>query len=259
MNIYFEKYHGAGNDFIILDVRHNSPALSQEQIAFLCDRRTGVGADGLIMIGLSTVGRFKMSYYNADGKEGSLCGNGSRCAVAFAHKYHVFGKKDEFEAIDGIHKAMVVDESWIEVSMADLTFPEEILDGFFINTGSPHFVKKVKNLRDYLVKEEGISYRYNGSFEPTGTNVNFIEQQDESIAIRTYERGVENETLACGTGITAAAAVIAMQEDGEGDLAYSLEARGGTLKVRMRKNKEGLTNVWLCGPVQFVFRGMLDM
>lgn len=259
MEIGFYKYQGAGNDFIILDNRSGEyDNLQVPQVHLLCDRRFGVGADGLMMLNQHPEQSFEMKYFNADGKEGSLCGNGGRCIVAFAHKLGLIDKKAVFEAVDGPHEALLIRKDWVELKMNDVTEVERGYDFAVLNTGSPHYVKYADQVEELDVVSQGKAIRNNDRFATDGINVNFVEYGAEALLIRTYERGVEDETLACGTGITAAAIVVG----GNQNRAYSIpvKARGGELLVRYEKlNDQHFTNIWLCGPATFVYEGKINL
>lgn len=254
-NISFEKYQGAGNDFIIIDNRTGHfPKQDAQLISNMCRRRFGIGADGLILIENSTQAHFRMIYFNADGYEGSLCGNGARCAVQFAYRRGICPESVVFEAYDGMHNAEVLGEE-VKLKMQDVLRIETMAEeACFLDTGSPHYVQWVKNLPAFPVVEEGRRIRYGEPFGQKGTNVNFIEQKAPGvIAIRTYERGVEDETYACGTGATAAALVAALQGMAP---PIKVEALGGTLTVYFkRQSPEQFTDIYLQGPATFVFSG----
>jgi len=253
--ISFEKYQGAGNDFIMIDNRTGHfPKQNARLIAAMCRRRFGIGADGLILIEQAPQAHFKMIYFNADGYEGSLCGNGARCAVAFAHKHGICPQSVVFEAYDGMHEAKVLGKE-VKLKMQDVRGIEQMAtDACFLDTGSPHYVQWVHNLPAFPVLQEGRRIRYGEPFGQKGTNVNFIEQKDNNtIAIRTYERGVEDETYACGTGATAAALVAALRGMTS---PLRVEALGGTLTVYFhRQSSEHFTDIYLQGPATFVFSG----
>ncbi len=256
MTIPFNKYQGAGNDFIIIDNRRSILNPSDSKlINRLCDRRFGIGADGLILISADPEVDFEMKYFNSDGKIGSMCGNGGRCTAHFAFKYGIAGKKQRFLAFDGIHQAEVTDDI-VRLQMADVN-EYKIIDGnYFINTGSPHYVVFTSEIDKMDVNEEGKRLRWAPQFAPGGTNVNFVEKTDKSLYIRTFERGVEEETLACGTGVTASA--IASVLKGHFDTGcVNVRARGGNLKVEFDIKKEKVTNIWLTGPATFVFEGKI--
>ncbi len=254
-SISFEKYQGAGNDFIIIDNRAGHfPKDEAGLIARMCQRRFSIGADGLILIEHAPQAHFKMIYFNADGYEGSLCGNGARCAVAFAHKHGICPQSVVFEAYDGMHEAEVLSNE-IKLKMQDVTEVNAMSpEAWFLDTGSPHYVQWVKELAAFPVLQEGRRIRYADPFGPKGTNVNFIEHKSPgTIAIRTYERGVEDETYACGTGATAAALAAALRGMPS---PVKVEALGGTLTVYFRMLSPGhFTDIYLQGPAVFVFRG----
>lgn len=254
--IKFYKYHGTGNDFIIIDNRDGKLSFKKEQIAHLCQRNFGIGADGLMLLENSIDTAFKMRYYNSDGNEGSMCGNGGRCIVAFAKKLNIINNEIIFEAVDGIHHAEILN-SEIRLKMNDVIGIEKIDNDFFLNTGSPHYVKWVNHLENLDVVQEGRNIRYNNRFKSLGTNVNFIEQKNEQFLIRTYERGVENETLSCGTG-NVAAAIVTSLDKGNGHFSVNLKTKGGDLNVTFQKVDEvTFKDVWLNGPAEFVFEGSM--
>jgi len=259
MQFNFFKYQGTGNDFIIADNRENKIALSAAQIKHLCDRRFGIGGDGLMLMNLKEGYDFEMIYYNADGNESSMCGNGGRCLVKFA--YHLGIHKDNyiFIAVDGEHEAIIKENGWVYLKMKDVTgISKEHFDSV-LNTGSPHYVKNVVRVADYDVVKTGKEIRYSDEFEKEGINVNFVEElNDQEIFVRTYERGVEDETLSCGTGVTAAALVFAHNDNGFNRI--EVKTLGGHLAVEFDKTGEDeFKNIWLCGPAEFVFKGKISI
>ncbi len=259
MQLHFYKYQGTGNDFILIDNRKNEIDLTGEQIKFLCDRRFGIGADGLMLLELEPGADFKMVYFNNDGNESSMCGNGGRCISAFANKLGVINDRAKFIAIDGIHDA-VIHEGFVSLKMNDVKSIEKTDDYFFLNTGSPHYVKFVEDVDHYNVFEEGKKIRYNERFAAEGTNVNFIEKKEDSVFVRTYERGVENETLSCGTGVTASALVAAINGISSGKNYCKVSTLGGELRVKFDKVLESnFYNIWLEGPAEFVFEGTIEL
>ncbi len=254
--IAFAKYHGTGNDFILIDNRQARFSFSKEEVAALCHRRFGIGADGLMLLENAKAADFKMVYYNADGGISTLCGNGSRCIVAFAqHLGMLQGEEAVFEAADGLHQAQLLPDGNITIEMqnVDEILPDE--EGVFLDTGSPHLVIRTPDARGENVCAQGRELRNVARFAPGGTNVNFVEKRsDGSLYVRTYERGVEDETLSCGTGVTAAA--IASVGDHTGGFHIPVETPGGMLGVRFQKTDAGkATNIYLTGPAQFVFEG----
>ena len=259
MLLHFYKYQGTGNDFILIDNRKNEIDLTGEQIKFLCDRRFGIGADGLMLLELEPGADFKMVYFNSDGNESSMCGNGGRCISAFANKLGVINDRAKFIAIDGIHDA-VIHEGFVSLKMNDVKSIEKTDDYFFLNTGSPHYVKFVEDVNHFDVFEEGKKIRYNDRFAAEGTNVNFIEKKEDSVFVRTYERGVENETLICGTGVTASALVAAINGVSSGKNYCKVSTLGGELRVKFDKVLESnFYNIWLEGPAEFVFEGNIEL
>jgi diaminopimelate epimerase len=259
MKIHFYKYQGTGNDFIVLDNRNWSyTALSVERIHQLCDRRFGIGADGMMLLNSKTGYDFEMKYYNSDGREGSMCGNGGRCLVKFAHQLGIRKEKYRFSAIDGDHEAEMDGEGKVRLKMKDVESIREYHGDFILDTGSPHYVKIVSDVMDYDVYGKGTEIRYSADFTKEGINVNFVEQKDpDHIMVRTYERGVEDETLSCGTGVTASA--LACYHNDVGYNHVSVTTRGGKLEVEFdRSDNNRFTNVWLGGPADLVFEGEVE-
>jgi diaminopimelate epimerase len=258
MKIEFSKYHGTGNDFIILDNRNGKyNNLSVQQVNFLCDRRFGIGGDGLMMLEDADGFDFKMRYFNADGKEGSMCGNGGRCLVQFAKDSGIEKFSYHFIATDGQHDAIIQDNGLIKLKMQDVSGIEESGRNKILNTGSPHFIQYVENVSDTDVFNIGRSIRYNEVFKSSGINVNFVEKTNDGIRLRTYERGVEDETLSCGTGATAAA--LASSEK-DGHQIMNVKVQGGSLQIEFdRVSDQDFKNVWLIGPAEFVFSGNISI
>lgn len=258
MTIVFNKYQGAGNDFIIIDNRKGrfNPADS-ELIKRLCDRRFGIGADGLILISGSSEYSFEMKYFNSDGFEGSMCGNGGRCSADFALRHGITCNNMIFKAIDGTHKALK-EKGIIRLQMNDVKETRLIKDNYFINTGSPHYILFKPDINSIDVFTEGKKIRLSDDFAPGGTNVNFVQITDSGIYVRTFERGVEDETLACGTGVTASA--IATVLSGKSDKnSVDVRTKGGNLNVEFKISGSQVTDVWLSGPATFVFEGEVEI
>jgi diaminopimelate epimerase len=260
MQIEFYKYQGTGNDFVMIDNRSNFfPKDNIQLIARLCDRRFGIGGDGLILLENDTETDFKMVYYNSDGNQSSMCGNGGRCLVAFAKKLNVIQDNTTFIATDGVHHASVADNGIVSLQMIDVADIKITPDYVFMNTGSPHHIQLVEDLEHYNVKENGASIRYGELYGKQGSNINFVKKIDETtFSLRTYERGVEDETLACGTGATAVA--IAMNVLGETKAnSIDLNVEGGKLVVSFDEKDGQFTNVFLKGPAEFVFKGTIEI
>jgi diaminopimelate epimerase len=258
MQIEFYKYQGTGNDFVMIDNRSNFfPKDNIQLIARLCDRRFGIGGDGLILLENDTETDFKMVYYNSDGNQSSMCGNGGRCLVAFAKKLNVIQDNTTFIATDGVHHASVAENGIVSLQMIDVPEVKITPDYVFMNTGSPHHIQLVEDLEHYNVKENGASIRYGELYGKQGSNINFVKKIDETtFSLRTYERGVEDETLACGTGATAVA--IAMNVLGETKAnSIDLNVEGGKLVVSFDEKDGKFTNVFLKGPAEFVFKGTI--
>lgn len=225
----------------------------------LCDRRFGIGADGLILLENDSQTDFKMVYYNSDGNQSSMCGNGGRCLVAFAKYLQVIDNKTTFIATDGLHHATILDNGIVSLQMKDVTDVTIEKEYTFVNTGSPHHVQLVEDLENYDVKNNGSQLRYSSLYGKEGSNINFVNQlSDNNFALRTYERGVEDETLSCGTGATATA--IAMHAIGKTNAKeIDLNVQGGKLKVTFDKTVNGYENVFLIGPATFVFEGEINI
>ncbi len=258
----FSKYHGTGNDFILIDNREMDITLSGGQIAFLCDRHFGIGADGLMFLQPSDKGDFEMRYYNSDGGEGTMCGNGGRCMTAFARSLGLIDRQARFLAIDGEHESTVLsgsgNEIFVSLKMQDID-GAEVKDGnYIINSGSPHFVKFVANIDEIDPYAEGKKIRWGKEFQPDGINVNFVEIKNDHIIVRTFERGVENITLSCGTG-SIAASVATSLTTGSATGKVEIKTLGGDLTVRFTRNGDIFTDIFLEGPAVKVFEGVINL
>ncbi|MBC7922541.1 MAG: diaminopimelate epimerase [Ferruginibacter sp.] len=253
----FHKYQGTGNDFVMVDNRDEAFPVRTELVARLCHRRFGIGADGLILLQNHPHCDFRMVYFNADGNEGSMCGNGGRCLVQFAHQLGLVGGKVTFLASDGEHEAFLRD-GLVHLKMADVGAVEGDGEVDFLDTGSPHCVVYRNDLRAFDVPGEGRKIRYDERFAPGGTNVNFVERlPDGQLFVRTYERGVEDETFSCGTGVTAAALSAGRRGGGS---PVRIQTLGGELQVSFRQTgPQQFTDVYLIGPARKVFEGELPV
>ena len=261
MELEFHKYQGAGNDFIIVDNRNGlNLELNTEQVKKLCDRKYGIGADGLMLLNDKAGYDFEMIYYNADGNLGSMCGNGGRCMVKFAESLGILKDVYLFTAADGDHEARITPDGIVSLKMNDVDDINNFHGDYTLNTGSPHYIKLVPQLATLDVYKKGKEIRYSKDFEKEGINVNFVEQLDEpdKIFVRTYERGVENETLSCGTGVTAAAIVFYHNENGFNEV--EVKTLGGWLNVEYDRLEDGkFRNVYLVGPAEKVFSGSVEI
>lgn len=257
MNYIFYKYQGTGNDFVIIDNRNNIfEKDNTKHIAHLCDRRFGIGADGLILLENHDTLDFTMIYFNSDGNESSMCGNGGRCIVVFAKLLGIVESKASFEAIDGIHNAYINGDI-VKLQMKNVSHLQSDKKHIFLDTGSPHHVEFNNNLSQLNVKLEGEKIRYSEAYNPFGVNVNFVKKiNNETFSIRTYERGVEDETLSCGTGVTAVA--LAMNYIGETEKnLLTIKTKGGDLQVSFKKDSNGFNDIWLIGSATLVYKGEL--
>ena len=258
MQLTFYKYQGTGNDFVMIDNRQLIfDKNDTKRIAFLCDRRFGIGADGLILLENHDTADFKMVYYNADGNESSMCGNGGRCITAFAKYLGIVQDTATFEAIDGLHEATISD-AVVSLKMQDVSTIENHNTHVFLNTGSPHHVQLETELQQLDIKTKGSKIRYGSPYNEAGSNVNFVfKNSNDNFSVRTYERGVEDETLSCGTGVTAVA--LAMHFIGETEKnTIALQTQGGLLNVSFEKAENGYKNIWLIGPATQVFKGEIN-
>jgi diaminopimelate epimerase len=261
MLVEFYKYHGAGNDFIMIDCRKSEESFfSIEIVKFLCDRHLGIGADGLILLLSDQKTDFRMKYFNSDGQEGTMCGNGGRCITLFAADLSIIKGKTEFSGIDGNHLAEIISPGIIKLEMIDVREVKELNDGYLVNTGSPHFVTFRNSIAEIDVFSEGREIRHQPRFENGGPNVNFVEKlSEDTFRMRTFERGVENETLACGTGAVASAISSHFRQKTDKN-SYTIYAPGGTLCVSFTvQNDNTYSNIWLQGPAKFVFKGQITL
>jgi len=257
MEIKFYKYQGTGNDFVMIDDRAEKFDKSNlDLIGRLCNRKFGIGSDGLILIRNHPEYDFEMIYFNADGSQ-SMCGNGARCAVAFSAFLGILDGTTTFLAIDGEHKASL-EGDLVHLRMGNVKKVELREKDYFIHTGSPHHIRFVANVEDYLVVDEGKKVRYDEIYRPSGTNVNFVQKlSEDQIYVRTYERGVEDETLSCGTGVTAAAIAFAQHQL---QPTVKIKTLGGNLAVKFEAKENGsFENVWLIGPAEQVFQGNIEI
>ncbi|MDA9066225.1 diaminopimelate epimerase [Flavobacteriales bacterium] len=257
MKMNFYKYQGTGNDFVMIDNRQNKIDKSDlKLVAKLCDRKFGIGADGLILIENHPEVDFDMIYFNADGTK-SFCGNGSRCAIAFANYLGIIENKTTFNAIDGIHEATINGEL-IELKMGDVSNVEQGQDYFFIETGSPHYIQYTASVQEIDIVPTAHKVRYNERFKEKGTNVNFVQKVGETLEMRTYERGVEDETLSCGTGATAVAISGAIKHGLTSPVA--IKVQGGDLQIKFNQISDNeFDNIWLIGKGEQVYSGEMTV
>jgi len=259
MQIEFYKYQGTGNDFIIMDNRDKRyESLTRQQVAFLCDRRFGIGADGLMLLNTHPDYDFEMKYYNSDGRESTMCGNGGRCLTQFAFDIGIDKTSFSFLAVDGPHEANI-NEKVVALKMNDVNQVRHDHGDYILNTGSPHYVQFTNDVMHLDVYKKGKEIRHNKEFEKEGINVNFVEQTEltDRIIVRTYERGVEDETFSCGTGVTAAALVSAHNDSGFNRV--EVKTKGGLLSVEYEKKGDTFKNIWLSGPAVKVFSGTIEI
>ncbi len=261
MTLHFYKYQGTGNDFIIADNRKNEYSLiSSDQVRRVCDRRFGIGADGLMLLNERPGYDFEMKYYNSDGKDGSMCGNGGRCMIKFVYHLGIHRELYKFMAVDGNHEAEIDSDGIVSLKMKDVKGIRKFHSDFIVDTGSPHYIKMVPDVMQVDVFKKGNEIRHSKEFEQEGINVNFVEQSEDvdKIIVRTYERGVEDETWSCGTGVTAAALVCFHNENGFNEVG--IKTLGGNLTVEYdRIDDSRYQNIWLCGPAEKVFEGSVEL
>jgi len=261
MSLHFYKYEGAGNDFILIDNRkagidHHDPSLLSQ----LCNRRFGIGADGIMFLQEIKGYDFEMIYYNADGQPSSMCGNGGRCIVAFAKQLGIIKKETNFLAVDGPHYAKISEKGdWVSLQMIDVDRISKDGNAFVLDTGSPHYVLQQSGVKDKDVFQEGKMIRYNDTYALNGINVNFVEDMGDHYFVRTYERGVEDETFACGTGVTAVAIAMAKHKNQTGHINTPINVLGGKLNIRFNYDGNKFTEVFLEGPATFVFEGTKEI
>ena len=256
--LQFYKYQGAGNDFVLVDNRSGIfDPKNEDLVRRLCDRRFGIGADGLMLLQEIDGYDFEMVYYNADGREGTMCGNGGRCIVAFARDLGIIQDNTDFLAVDGPHYAEI-ESNLVNLGMIDVQEVNRDADAYVLNTGSPHYIAKSNNLIDLNVYQAGYAIRNNDTYKAEGINVNFAEKEDNGYFVRTFERGVEDETLACGTGATAAAMAMAIEEQLEGDIHIPIRVLGGQLYISFHKEGMQFKDVFLKGPAEQVFKGEIS-
>lgn len=259
MSLHFVKYQGTGNDFIMIDNRSGEwNQLAISEIQKLCDRRFGIGADGLIKINSIEGYDFEVDYYNSDGSK-SFCGNGARCSVAFAHELGILTDSVRFMAIDGAHEA-VKSNGLVFLKMNDVSTIDTSSEDYVLNTGSPHFIHFTDAVAEFDIVAYGKEIRYSEKYRREGINVNAVHQlSPASFEIRTYERGVEDETLSCGTGVTAAALALGEKNGISGEFEYKVKSEGGELAVKFTRDSNGFSNIWLIGPAVSVFKGSVNV
>jgi diaminopimelate epimerase len=261
MKLIFYKYQGAGNDFIMVDnrkgmVNHHNPQL----ISKLCNRRFGIGGDGIMFLQNAEGYDFEMVYYNADGQPSSMCGNGGRCIVAFAKHLNVINLETNFLAVDGPHYAKITEAgNWVSLQMIDVDTVTRDADAYVLNTGSPHYVQLTSGLEQKDVYAEGYAIRNNATYLAKGINVNFVEPLDEGYFVRTFERGVEDETYACGTGVTAVALAMAQENNLTGAISTPIRVLGGNLNINFNYDGVKFTEIFLEGPAEWVFSGEIEV
>lgn len=261
MQLKFHKYQGNGNDFIIIDNRENLfPADDHALIRILCNRNFGIGADGLILLENRNGFDFHMRYFNSDGREGSMCGNGGRCIINYAaEEIGLISGTANFSGIDGTHEGRIDNDGTVHLKMKDVDSVERDGMAYLIDTGSPHLIIFADRLDDIDVVKEAREIRYGKSYKEKGINVNYVRADKNCIYIRSYERGVENETLACGTGSVAAAIATAIEQENFNRRKIIVNTRGGALEVSFRRvTKFTFTDIWLTGPARQVFTGHIE-
>jgi diaminopimelate epimerase len=257
----FYKFHGTGNDFILIDDRKLKFTVNKDFIAHLCHRHFGIGADGLILLREEDGYDFRMIYFNSDGNESTMCGNGGRCIIAFADFLSLIGDQARFMATDGEHSGVILDRQpgkWhVRLKMSDVNDYELAGDDYFINTGSPHLVKFTEDVEELDIISHGRKTRYSPEFSPGGTNADFVKQSAGGLFVRTYERGVEDETMSCGTGVTASALAYAIRTGSQGG-TIDVITPGGKLAVTFQRKGRGFSGIFLEGPAELAFKGVIS-
>jgi diaminopimelate epimerase len=259
MQLHFYKYQGTGNDFIILNNLDGQYNLTTEQVKYLCHRRFGIGADGLMLLNRHPGFDFEMTYYNADGRESSMCGNGGRCLTRFANDMGILKTDYNFLAVDGPHEASIETDGTVALKMKNVNGIKLVHGDYILDTGSPHYIKVLNDVETVDVVKKGREIRYSREFATNGINVNFVQETDQptEIIVRTYERGVEDETFSCGTGVTAAALVCSHNDAGFNRV--EVQTRGGLLSVEYDRIDGRYENIWLIGPAEKVFEGTIEI
>jgi diaminopimelate epimerase len=260
MTVKFQKYQGTGNDFIMIDNRAYGLSKTQTKaVKSLCNRKFGIGADGLILLNEKIAYNFEMVYFNSDGNESSMCGNGGRCLVKFAHYLGLIDSDCRFWAIDGEHKAHILKDGRVSLKMKDVNTVEDLNGDLILNTGSPHYIIFVKSVKDADILKDAKKIRYSDRFAKEGINVNFVEKKETAeIAVRTYERGVEDETLSCGTGVVASSLALASL-NGSKLHAVKVQTPGGDLEVKFERTEQGFQDIYLIGSAEKVFEGEIEI
>lgn len=262
MTIEFFKYHGTGNDFIILDNRDNRyNNLTNEQINLLCDRHFGIGADGLMLLNNSKNLDFSMKYFNSDGYEGTMCGNGGRCIVSFAKYLRIIETNTTFEAIDGLHTATINDDFIVKLKMNNIDNKTIIQNNnfFLIDSGSPHYIEFIDSFDNIDIIDRGKKIRFDKTISDKGVNVNFVKIiEKDCIFVRTYERGVENETLSCGTGSIASAIAYKISQKSNSKV-ITVKTLGGNLNVFSEHENNIYKNIILSGEAKYIFKGKIEL
>ena len=259
MTVKFYKYQGTGNDFILIDNRTYGLTKERAAIEKLCDRRFGIGADGLIYLQNKAGYDFEMVYFNSDGNESSMCGNGGRCLIQFARYMGIITTHCKFMAIDGEHEGQIFLDGTVSLKMKDVDAIENYNNDYVLNTGSPHYVQFANEVRNLKVVDEAQKIRYADRFKQEGINVNFVEKKSANeLFVRTYERGVEGETLSCGTGVVASALAFA-SKNGTLMNEVTIETPGGNLHVKFEPVGRGYRNIYLIGPAEKVFEGEVEI
>ncbi len=260
MKLSFYKYQATGNDFVLIDNRSGKmPAQAPTLYKKLCDRRFGIGGDGVLLLEQNPSYDFYMRYFNADGQLSSMCGNGGRCIVHWAYHHQVISQDTEFEAYDGVHRAQMEENDIIALEMQPVEDWELTGEACVMDTGSPHYITFVKDVSQLDVNEKGRQIRESDPYKSEGINVNFVQYREDDLYVRTYERGVEEETYSCGTGVVASALSAVIYGNVPLDSPITIQTRGGRLKVYYEKQNQSFKNIWLVGPAVNVYKGEIAL